>query len=63
MKSEQLQKMEERFERITGLKMKDRKVLRGIKHKSCYGKCSRCVWFSNNGCSEWNGVDNFYGTE
>ena len=22
-------------------------------HKDCYGKCSRCVWFRNGGCSEW----------
>ena len=21
--------------------------------KPCYGKCSRCVWFRNGGCSEW----------
>lgn len=23
--------------------------------KECYGKCERCVWFPNCGCSEWNG--------
>lgn len=23
-------------------------------HKSCYGKCDRCVWRNNGGCSEWN---------
>ena len=21
--------------------------------KDCYGKCERCVWFRNGGCSEW----------
>lgn len=21
--------------------------------KECYGKCDRCVWFRNGGCSEW----------
>ena len=21
--------------------------------KPCYGKCSRCVWYRNGGCSEW----------
>ena len=21
--------------------------------KSCYGKCDRCVWYRNGGCSEW----------
>lgn len=24
-------------------------------HKPCYGKCSRCVWRWNGGCSEWQG--------
>ena len=24
--------------------------------KSCYGKCDRCVWQRNGGCSEWNGM-------
>ena len=24
--------------------------------KPCYGKCERCVWFYNGGCSEWNGM-------
>ena len=24
--------------------------------KPCYGKCERCVWFYNGGCSEWNGT-------
>ena len=24
-------------------------------HKPCYGKCDRCVWRDNGGCSEWNG--------
>lgn len=23
--------------------------------KECYGRCDRCVWFRNGGCSEWNG--------
>ena len=23
------------------------------KHKKCYGKCDRCVWKNNGGCSEW----------
>ena len=27
--------------------------------KPCYGKCDRCVWMHNGGCSEWNG----YGEE
>lgn len=22
--------------------------------KECYGKCNRCVWKNNGGCSEWN---------
>ena len=22
-------------------------------HKKCYGKCDRCVWKNNGGCSEW----------
>lgn len=22
-------------------------------HKDCYGKCDRCVWKNNGGCSEW----------
>lgn len=26
-----------------------------MKRKSCYGKCDRCVWRDNGGCSEWNG--------
>ena len=26
-----------------------------MKHKTCYGKCDRCVWKDNGGCSEWNG--------
>lgn len=21
--------------------------------KTCYGKCARCVWKYNSGCSEW----------
>lgn len=21
--------------------------------KPCYGKCERCVWKNNGGCSEW----------
>lgn len=25
--------------------------------KVCYGKCDRCVWFRNGGCSEWNGME------
>ena len=24
--------------------------------KPCYGKCDRCVWKYNGGCSEWNKV-------
>lgn len=24
-------------------------------HKLCYGKCDRCVWKNNGGCSEWGG--------
>lgn len=24
--------------------------------KDCYGKCERCVWYRNGGCSEWNGT-------
>ena len=24
-------------------------------HKPCYGKCPRCVWRWNGGCSEWQG--------
>lgn len=27
-----------------------------MNHKECYGKCERCVWFRNGGCSEWNGL-------
>ena len=23
-------------------------------HKPCYGKCDRCVWKYNGGCSEWD---------
>lgn len=23
--------------------------------KPCFGKCDRCVWRNNGGCSEWNG--------
>lgn len=22
-------------------------------HKECYGKCRKCVWAYNGGCSEW----------
>lgn len=22
--------------------------------KPCYGKCDKCVWRTNGGCSEWN---------
>ena len=25
-------------------------------NKPCYGKCERCVWFYNGGCSVWNGT-------
>ena len=25
--------------------------------KDYYGKCDRCVWKKNGGCSEWNGVN------
>lgn len=28
-----------------------------IEHKLCYGKCDKCIWQTNNGCSEWNGYD------
>lgn len=24
-------------------------------YKLCYGKCDKCVWKDNGGCSEWNG--------
>lgn len=27
-----------------------------MKHKPCYGKCPRCVWKRNGGCSEWNSL-------
>ena len=23
--------------------------------KKCYGKCEKCIWKYNGGCSEWNG--------
>lgn len=23
------------------------------KHEKYYGKCDRCVWKNNGGCSEW----------
>ena len=26
----------------------------GTPGKDCYGKCRRCVWAYNRGCSEWN---------
>lgn len=26
------------------------------KHKKCYGKCDRCVWKNNGGCSEWRRI-------
>lgn len=26
------------------------------KHKKSYGKCGRCVWKNNGGCSEWRKV-------
>ena len=25
----------------------------GTATKECYGKCRRCVWLYNRGCSEW----------
>lgn len=25
--------------------------------KECYGKCERCAWMPNGGCSEWNGYE------
>nr|DAY13189.1 MAG TPA: hypothetical protein [Caudoviricetes sp.] len=25
-------------------------------HKKCYGKCDRCVWKNNGGCSEWRRI-------
>lgn len=31
-----------------------------MNYKECYGKCERCVWFKNGGCSEWNGVKENY---
>lgn len=27
------------------------------KHKKCYGKCDRCVWKNNGGCSEWRRIN------
>lgn len=24
-----------------------------LARKDCYGKCDRCVWKNNGGCSEW----------
>ena len=33
------------------------------KHKKCYGKCDRCVWKYNGGCSEWNGWNRRAGKE
>lgn len=27
----------------------------GTATKECYGKCRRCVWLYNRGCSEWMG--------
>ena len=26
-----------------------------LEYKPCYGKCARCAWKCNGGCSEWNG--------
>ena len=26
--------------------------------KPCYGKCDRCVWKYNGGCSEWRRTEN-----
>lgn len=26
------------------------------KRKKCYGKCDRCVWKNNGGCSEWRRI-------
>ena len=26
--------------------------------KPCYGKCERCVWKYNGGCSEWRRNNN-----
>ena len=31
--------------------MTHEEAIRG--HKRCYGKCDRCVWKYNGGCSEW----------
>ena len=28
-------------------------------HKKCYGKCPRCVWRYNGGCSEWGKRSNW----
>ncbi len=28
------------------------------RHKKCYGKCDRCVWKNNGGCSEWRTAKN-----
>lgn len=27
-----------------------------MEHKKCYGKCERCVWLYNGGCSEWRKI-------
>lgn len=29
-----------------------------MQRKKCYGKCNRCVWKSNGGCSEWKRKEN-----
>lgn len=29
-----------------------------MSEKPCFGKCDRCIWKENGGCSEWNGVKN-----
>ena len=29
-----------------------------MQRKKCYGKCNRCVWKDNGGCSEWRRREN-----
>lgn len=31
----------------------DRGVSAFLAKKDCFGKCNRCVWKDNGGCSEW----------
>lgn len=30
----------------------------GTATKECYGKCRKCAWLYNGGCSEWMGKKN-----